>query len=114
MYSRGDVVLVLFPDSNLKTSKARPSLVVQANDLNTGLNQLIIAMITTNMQRAGHPSRVTILADSPMGEQARLKLDSVVMTDNVVTVHIEEIHRKIGTLPMTDIDRALKHTLGLT
>jgi mRNA-degrading endonuclease toxin of MazEF toxin-antitoxin module len=29
-YERGDVVLVLFPDSNLRTAKRRPALVVQA------------------------------------------------------------------------------------
>jgi len=42
-YSRGDVVLVLFPDSNLRTAKKRPALVVQADGLNTGLAQTIIA-----------------------------------------------------------------------
>lgn len=29
---RGDVVLVLFPDSNLRTAKRRPALIVQADD----------------------------------------------------------------------------------
>jgi mRNA interferase MazF len=32
-YGRGEVVLVLFPDSNLSTAKRRPALVVQANNL---------------------------------------------------------------------------------
>ena len=36
-YRRGDIVLVLFPDSNLRTSKRRPALVVQADQLGTGL-----------------------------------------------------------------------------
>jgi mRNA interferase MazF len=35
LLNRGDVVLVLFPDSNLQTAKRRPALVVQANDLGT-------------------------------------------------------------------------------
>jgi mRNA interferase MazF len=51
-YKRGNVVLVLFPDSNLRTAKRRPALVVQADNLNTGLPQMIIAMITSNMARA--------------------------------------------------------------
>lgn len=38
-YKRGDVVLVLFPDSNLRTAKRRPALVIQADNLNTGLRQ---------------------------------------------------------------------------
>jgi len=48
-YKRGDVVLVFFPDSNLRTAKRRPALVIQADNLNTGLQQTIVAMITSNM-----------------------------------------------------------------
>lgn len=48
-YSRGDVVL-LFPDSNLNTAKRRPALVIQADNLSTGLSQTIVAMITSNLQ----------------------------------------------------------------
>ena len=69
-YRRGDIVLVLFPDSNLRTSKRRPALIVQADRLDTGLPQVIVAMITSNtsnMARAGHPSRVPVQADSHSG-----------------------------------------------
>lgn len=58
--SGGDIVLVLYPESNLRDSKRRPALVVQADDLATGISQTVIAMITSKMSRAGHPSRVTI------------------------------------------------------
>lgn len=34
-YNRGDVVLVLFPNSDLRTAKRRPALVVQADNLGT-------------------------------------------------------------------------------
>jgi mRNA interferase MazF len=49
-YRRGDVVLVLFPDSNLRTSKRRPAVVVQADELEADLPQRIVAMITSNMR----------------------------------------------------------------
>ncbi|WP_341527995.1 type II toxin-antitoxin system PemK/MazF family toxin [Nostoc sp. UHCC 0302] len=58
---RGDVVLVLFPNSNLTTAKTRPAVIVQADNLQTGLSQMIVAMITSQMFRAANPSRVTIL-----------------------------------------------------
>ncbi len=38
-YKRGMVVLVLFPNADLVTAKRRPALVVQADGLNTELNQ---------------------------------------------------------------------------
>ncbi len=53
---RGDVVLVMFPNSNLSSAKLRPALVVQADGLQTGLNQVIVAMISSQMVRAGHPA----------------------------------------------------------
>jgi mRNA interferase MazF len=34
---RGNVVLVLYPNSDLKTAKRRPALVVQRDELKTGL-----------------------------------------------------------------------------
>jgi mRNA interferase MazF len=110
---RGDVVLVLFPNSSLSSAKTRPALIVQANDLQTGLPQIIVAMITSQMFRAGHPSRVTILLSSSEGKQSGLLTDSVVMTDNLATIATSVVHRAIGSLPVAGIDEALKCTLGL-
>ncbi len=111
---RGDVVLVLFPDSNLQTAKRRPALVVQADGLGTGLAQTIVAMITSNLTRAGHPSRFSVTKASPRGQQMGLRTDSVVMTDNLATVLESEIERTIGrSSDIEAIDAALQHTLGL-
>lgn len=107
------MALVLFPDSNLRTAKLRPVLVVQGDDLETGLSQVIVAMITSNLSRAGHPSRVEVLRAAPEGRQSGLLTDSVVMTDNLATVAHTEIHRVVGSLPMAPVDRALRNTLAL-
>lgn len=107
------MVLVLFPDSNLRTAKRRPALVVQADDLESGLSQVIVAMITSNLRRADHPSRVEVLRTTAEGKQSGLLSDSVVMTDNLATVLESAIDRVIGALPMAEIDTALRHTLGL-
>ena len=112
-YKRGDVILVLFPDSNLLTAKPRPGLIVQSDNLQTGLSQVIVAMITSQMFRANHSSRVTILLSTPEGQQSGLLTDSVVMTDNLATVVESAIDRAIGSLPMTKVDVALRHTLNL-
>lgn len=112
-YKRGDVVLVLFPHSNLRTAKPRPVLVVQADKLETGLPQLIVAMITGRLFRSNHPSRITVLLSSPEGQQSGLLSDSVVMTDNIATIALSEIDRVIGKLPMAEVDAALRHTLAL-
>jgi mRNA interferase MazF len=112
--SRGDVVLVLFPDSNLRTAKRRPALIVQADDLRTGLAQTIIAMITSNPARTGHPSRVGVSLATPEGLLSGLKTDSVIMTDNLATVLDSEIDRVIGTwTDMASVENALRRTFGI-
>ena len=103
-YNLGDVVLVLYPNSD--TAKTRPALIV---DLQTGLPQVIVAMITSRLFRANHPSRVVVTVSTPAGQQSGLLTDSVVMTDNLATVAEVAIDRVIGTLPMADIDTALRH-----
>ena len=113
VYKRGDVILVLFPHSDLRTAKLRPALIVQADNLQTEIHQFIVAMITSRLFRANHPSRVTVLRSSPEDQQSGLLTDSVVMTDNLATIAETEIDRVIGTLPMVNVDQALRHTLGL-
>ena len=113
-YSRGEVVLLLYPNSNLTTAKRRPALVIQADNLGTNLQQMVLAMITSNMARAGHPSRVVIRSNSPVGQQAGLRTDSVILTDNLMTVLEKAIDKNLGQIQdMSDVDLALKHTLGL-
>jgi mRNA interferase MazF len=111
---RGDVVLVLFPDSNLRSSKRRPALIVQADRLGADLQQTIVAVITSNMARAGHPSRVVVSVGSESAKGSGLLMDSIIMTDNLATIHHSEIDRIIGTVGgLKEIDAALRTTLAL-
>jgi mRNA interferase MazF len=89
-------------------------MVVQADRLGADLPQTIVAMITSNMARTGHPSRVTVRAGSEGAKGSGLLMDSVVMTDNLATIHHSEIDRIIGTFTgMNEIDAALRTTLAL-
>jgi mRNA interferase MazF len=111
---RGEVVLVLFPNSDLRTAKRRPALVVQRNHLDNGLAQTIVAMISSNLARRGHPSRIFVDVNSREGQAAGLRLDSIVMTDNLATVLDSEIDSVLGNFSgMKSVKAALKHTLAL-
>ena len=59
---------MIFPDSNLQAAKLRPALIVQADHLQTGLPQVIVAMITSNLKRGGHLSRVLVQSILSMPE----------------------------------------------
>jgi mRNA interferase MazF len=70
-------------------------------------------MITSQTSRAGHPSRISIVTTSEQGKRSGLLTDSIVMTDNLATIVETALYRVIGSLPMNDVDVALRHTLGL-
>ena len=114
LIKRGDVVRVYFPNSDLVSAKRRPALVVQADNLATGLSQILLAMITSNLNRADHLSRVSVNLDSLEGRASGLRTDSVIMTDNIVTVLETEIDSVLGRLSsMEAINNALRHSFGL-
>jgi mRNA interferase MazF len=111
---RGDVVLVLFPNSDLRTAKRRPALVIQRDELSSGLAQTIVAMISSNLARRGHDSRIFVSRNSAEGNAAGLRLDSVIVTDNLAAVFETELNSALGHLPdIKTVDAALKHTLAL-
>ena len=111
---RGDVILVLFPNSDLRTAKRRPALVLQRDNLASGLEQTIVAMVSSNPARAKHRSRVAIPLGSPASRASGLRLNSWVMTDNLATVLDAEVDSILGRMPdMSEAEAALKYTLAL-
>ena len=76
---------MMFPHSDLRTSSRRPALIIQADNIQTGLFQIIVAMITSRMFRANHASRVPVILSTPAWHKSGLATDSVVMTDNLAT-----------------------------
>lgn len=110
-YRRGDVVLVRFPNSDLKTYKKRPALIVQA--VATDLSQRIVALITSNQSRRGD-TRIFVRQNDSIGRSMGLQSDSVIVVDNLATVLEREIDKTIGFCQaMGQVDIALKLTLGL-
>ncbi len=110
---RGDVILVRFPNSDLRTYKKRPALVVQADGLRTGLRQRIVALITSNTQRTGR-TRVVVSRDSDLGRRMGLRTDSAIVVDNLATVLEREMDRVIGQCAeMEMVNAVLRTTLSL-
>jgi mRNA interferase MazF len=73
--------------------------VIQRDDLNNGLPQIIVAMISSNLARRGHPSRIFVSRDSAAGKTAGLRLDSVIMADNLATLLETEMDSILAHLP---------------
>jgi mRNA interferase MazF len=66
------------------------------------------------MARAGHPSRVVVTLCTETAKASGLLMDSVIMTDNLATIHYSEIDRVIETFAgLKEVDAALRTTLAL-
>jgi mRNA interferase MazF len=112
-YNRGDVVLLLFPHSDLMTAKRRPALIVQSDEIETGISQKVVAMMTTNLLRTGN-TRVLVRAQSETGKAMGIDVDSIVVCDNLATVLNAQIDQLLGHCPiMAQVDDALRTTLAL-
>jgi mRNA interferase MazF len=106
-------VLVAYPNSDLKTFKKRPALVVQNSRVKTDLSQIVVALITSNLSRTG-TTRVRIDQHSAAGKSMRLLADSVVVCDVLQTVVTRAALKVIGNCPIMDkVDTALRTTLDL-
>jgi mRNA interferase MazF len=113
---RGDVVLVQFPFASGTGKKLRPALVVQCDRNNQRLANVILAQVTSNVRRVGEPTQLYIEVATPAGKQSGLLFDSSVTCENLTTVEISLVQRKIGSLPpdaMAQINNCLRASLDL-
>lgn len=117
MVSRGDVVLLSYPQTHGQPPKRRPALVVQSDRNNARLTNSIFAMITSNIALVDkEPAQVLIDILTPEGRQSGLAHTSAIKCENIHTLPTTEVRRKLGSLPkslMDRVDDALKVSLSL-
>lgn len=109
-YKCGDVVLVEVVFSDGTSVKKRPALVLSSDDYHNGRQEVIIAAITSNVDRI-------LAGDSKVDKwkEAGLLLPSVV-TGIVQTVKSKMIERRLGVLEKVDlvrVQKSLKRVLGI-
>jgi len=113
---RGDIVAVsLDPARGSEASKTRPAIVVSNDAANATAIRLArgvitVVPITSNVARV-YPFQVLLRAD-----QTGLRQDSKAHAEQIRSVAVERIGRRMGTLPaavMTELDEALRVHLAL-
>jgi mRNA interferase MazF len=111
-YSRGDVVLVPFPFTDLSAVKRRPALIISNDEYNRATGDVVIAQITSKLNSPPRPGDHRL--KDWLG--AGLPLPSLVRT-RVATLHASLLVRSLGSMPgdeMRVIDERLAETLGLS
>ncbi len=108
-YSRGDVVLVKFLFSDEKGIKLRPALIVSNEDYNASRQEIIMAAITSNVERC-------LIGDTRLKywKEANLLHPSLV-TAILRTIKQDMIERRLGKLSVRDlqvVEKNLRDVLG--
>ena len=108
-YSHGDVILVEFIFSEGTGSKQRPALVLSTEDYHQGRQELILAAITSNVERK-------LIGDTRLKEweKANLLYPSLV-TAIIRTIKKDMVNCKLGQLSKEDLHAVrenLKKVLG--
>ncbi len=103
----GDLVLVPFPYTDLKSKKLRPALVMTP-PVNDG-RDVILCGITSNLANAAH----SILIESADLQRGELKTRSRIKCTRVTTSQISIIRKTVGKLKPTVLDNVRKELRAL-
>lgn len=110
---RGDIFYAdLSPVVGSEQGGVRPVLVVQNNIGNKYSPTIIVAAITSQMNKAKLPTHIEVNA-----KDYGLSKDSVLLMEQIRTIDKKRLREKIGRInkPMMDkIDESLRISLGLT
>lgn len=110
---RGDIWWAELPDpTGSEPGGRRPVVVIQSAPFNrSALRTVIIAVMTSRLDRAAAPGNVLVTA-----ERSGLPRDSVVNVSQLFTVDRDSLTEKAGVLParfMRGVDDGLRKVLGL-
>jgi len=110
-YSRGDVVLVPFPFTDLTNTKQRPAVVISPDRPNATRDDVVLLAITSHVPPA-LPEDEWPLAAGDLPGTGLLKA-SVIKLGKMVTIHQGLVRRKIGALPAPLLVQVLGKIQGL-
>jgi len=114
LLSRGDVVLVPFPFTDLSGRKVRPALIVSPDPMG---EDILVAFISSVIPTAPEPNEYVLEATHPAFARTGLKSASVFKMGKMATLHRSLILRRLGrTTPELQrvLDTVLKRAVGLT
>ena len=111
--SRGEIVLTLFPFTDLTGASLRPAVVVSPGAI---AEDVLLVAISSVIRGALAPTDFTVDVTHPEFAQTGLRVTSVIRLHKLVTVERAIIIRRlgrIGPLLQAEVDRLLRVVLGL-
>ncbi|MBI1871612.1 MAG: type II toxin-antitoxin system PemK/MazF family toxin [Chlamydiae bacterium] len=111
--SRGDVVLLSFPFTDLSSQKVRPAVVLSRESYNNKGEDIIVCSVTSNINRQGL-FNIKIDDSHPEFSISGFKLPSAIIVDKIHSLHNSLVKRKLGSLgqkTLSKIEKILKEIL---
>jgi mRNA interferase MazF len=111
-YTRGDVVIVVYPFTDGVGRKARPAVVISSNSLNQISRDLLVAAITSQVTKPPE------LCDFDLADWQGVNLvgPSRVRVSRIAAVELSKVGRTIGHLredDLRELERNLRIALDL-
>jgi mRNA interferase MazF len=113
---RGEIHLAAIPHTDGSPPKQRPVLIVQADYYNQRIQNVLVATITSNLNRRNDAAHLFIDVSTPEGKQSGLRVDSLVSCINIAVVAKKDLRANIGELSdriMQQIDDCIRTAFGL-
>ena len=105
-FSRGDVVVALWPHKRTAEGKPRPAIIVQADDFVSDDETILLVPFTSNMALPLLGCRFQILEGSSSHDTLGITRSSIILPDKLVHLPLAFIDSRIGGCP----SRLMTHT----
>ncbi|MCL2792092.1 MAG: type II toxin-antitoxin system PemK/MazF family toxin [Spirochaetaceae bacterium] len=86
MYSRGDIVLIPVPFSDLSASKKRPVLVISNNSHNKTNQDMIVVAVTSNLAQPGIHISTNDMIKGQLPKPSIIRSDKIYTLDQAIVV----------------------------
>lgn len=108
-FEQGEIILIPFPFTNLKTSKKRPVVVLSRTDVNRKFADFISCGMTSNVQNANH----SVLIDQGNLEYGFLPQPSRIKTNVIFSLEKSSAIRSLGKVNVTTFKKVKEELLKL-
>ena len=114
MIQQGDIVLIIYPFTNLSSTKVRPALVISSSEFNDLNKEAVCVFITSRYYDT--PFDLQVSQGSVGFDMTGLRQRSTVRVGKIATLHLNLVKRHLGQMPsdsMKEVKKILNFLLHL-
>ena len=115
-FSRGDVVIVRWPNKYNQDFKGRPAIIIQADAFLADDNVTVLIPFTSDIQLPRLNCRIPVLVGTPEQTAMGTRGNSLILPEKVLHLPQSDIDRVIGRCPasvMSRVESSLRYVLNL-